>query len=272
MTESALPTEPARAAVPPGTGWPGDLATPTTPVAHDAERVERLASGVSTLGDIDARISVCQACPRLVEWRESVAATKRAAFRGQRYWGRPVPGFGDEQPTIAILGLAPAAHGGNRTGRVFTGDPSGDWLYAALFRVGLANQPTSTSVDDGLELRRTRVLAAVRCAPPDNKPTTGERDCCSPWLHAELRAIRPSLRVIVALGAFAWRSVFPALTAIGVQEGPFRAPRFGHGARADCGPLAVLGSYHPSQRNTSTGTLTRPMLEEVLAKAVKISV
>lgn len=270
MAESAWSTEPSRAAVPPGTGWPGDLASPATPVARDGEQVERLAGGAANLRELDARVSVCRACARLVEWRESVAATKRAAFRGQPYWGRPVSGFGDEHPTIAILGLAPAAHGGNRTGRVFTGDPSGDWLFSALFRVGLANRSTSTSADDCLELRRTRVLAAVRCAPPDNKPTTGERDRCAHWLHAELRLIGPSLRVIVALGAFAWRSVFPALTATGAPKGPFRVPRFGHGARVDRGPVTVLASYHPSQRNTSTGKLSRRMLDDVLSEAARI--
>lgn len=270
MPELVRPPVPTRAIVQPGTGWAGDVATPSTPIAHNTEEVSALAGQSQTMHDLDARVSVCRACPRLVSWREHVATTKRAAFRDQQYWGRPVTGFGDAHPTIAILGLAPAAHGGNRTGRVFTGDPSGDWLYDSLYRVGLANQPASVSADDGMQLSGTRILAAVRCAPPENKPTTQERDRCAPWLHAELQAIKPSLRVVVALGAFAWHAVFPALAAIGVRDVPDRRVRFGHGAQVICGPVTVLGSYHPSQRNTSTGRLTREMLNEVLGHAAAL--
>ena len=246
------------------------LQTQSTPVARNTEQVAALAAQSLTLRDIDTRVSVCRACPRLVGWREGVATTKRAAFRDQQYWGRPVTGFGQEDPTIVILGLAPAAHGGNRTGRVFTGDPAGDWLFDSLYRVGLANQPTSIAADDGMQLYRTRILAAVRCAPPENKPTTDERDRCAPWLHAELKAIKSSLRVVVALGAFAWHAVFPALAAIGVPDVPDRRPRFGHGAHVVCGPVEILGSYHPSQRNTATHRLTHQMLYDVLGHAAAI--
>jgi len=251
----------------PGTGWAGDVANTLTPVAHDTNQVAALAMQAATVRELDACISVCRACSRLVSWREHIATTKRAAFAHQQYWGRPVSGFGPDDATIAILGLAPAAHGGNRTGRVFTGDSSGDWLYASLHRVGLANQATSITADDGMQLHRTRVLAAVRCAPPQNKPTIQERDRCAPWLHAELQAIRPSLRVVVVLGAFAWQATFRSLAAIGVRDGPTRRPRFGHGAQVACGPITVLGSYHPSQRNTSTHRLTHQMLDDVLAHA-----
>lgn len=270
MLESVPSPIPTHAIVQPGTGWVGDVATASTPVAHNTEQVAALAGQSRSLPALDARVSVCRACPRLVSWREQVATTKRAAFRGQQYWGRPVTGFGDEHPTIAILGLAPAAHGGNRTGRVFTGDPSGDWLYASLHRVGLANQATSIAADDGMQLYRTRILAAVRCAPPENKPTTQERDRCAAWLHAELRAIKASLLVVVALGAFAWRAAFPALAAIGVTDVPDRRPRFGHGEQVICGPVAVVGSYHPSQRNTSTHKLTNQMLDDVLGHAASL--
>ncbi len=261
----------ARAAsVPPGTGWPGDVANAATAVAHNSRDVRRLAKQSSDIADLDARISVCRACPRLVRWREEVAVTRRAAFADQQYWGRPVAGFGPADASIAIVGLAPAAHGGNRTGRVFTGDPSGDWLFAALHRVGLASRPESVAADDGLQLRRTRILAAVRCAPPQNKPTTQERDRCAPWLHAELQLLSPSLRVLVALGAFAWQAAFSSLAAVGIGELPGRRPQFGHGVEATCGPITVVGSYHPSQRNTSTHRLTRQMLDDVLGRAATL--
>src|SRR4051812_9428562 len=172
------------------------------------------AASAASLGVLDDRIADCFACPRLVAWREGGARIKRASFRDQEYWGRPVPGFGPAGARIGILGLAPAAHGGNRTGRIFTGDRSGDVLFAALYRAGLANQPTSVSRDDGLELAHTRVFAAVRCAPPGNAPTPAERDTCAPWLHRELTLIRPTLRVVVALGAFAWTAFWPALRAV----------------------------------------------------------
>jgi uracil-DNA glycosylase family 4 len=225
------------------------------------------------LAALDAEISGCSACPRLVAWREEVAATKRAAFRDWTYWGRPVPGFGPADARIGILGLAPAAHGGNRTGRVFTGDRSGDVLYAALHRAGLANQPTSVSRDDGLTLYDTRIFAAVRCAPPANAPTPAERDRCAPWLHRELTLIRPSLRVVVALGAFAWAAFWPALQAVyDLRVKP--RPAFGHGALwRDTGgdAPALLGCYHVSQQNTFTGRLTPGMLDEVLARAKSIA-
>ncbi|HEY5334528.1 MAG TPA: uracil-DNA glycosylase, partial [Mycobacteriales bacterium] len=180
------------------------------------------------------------------------------------------PGFGVERPEIVVLGLAPAAHGANRTGRVFTGDRSGDWLFAALHRAGLANQPTSTHLGDGLRLRRTRVLSAVRCAPPANKPTTEERDACAPWMHAELTAVLPSMKVVVALGGFAWTQTFSALRAVGV-EAPKPTEKFGHGAESACGSvITVVGSFHPSQQNTFTGRLTKPMFDAVLRRAVEL--
>lgn len=222
---------------------------------------------VDALDRLDAEISRCRLCPRLVAWREEVAATKRAAFRDQTYWGRPVPGFGPHDARIAILGLAPAAHGGNRTGRIFTGDRSGDVLFAALHRAGLANQPTSTDRDDGLTLTDTRIFAAVRCAPPDNKPTPQERDTCAPFLHREMGLIRPHLRVVVALGGFAWAAFWPALKAVyGVA--PARKVPFGHGVLWQTeGAPALLGCYHVSQQNTFTGRLTPGMLDEILARA-----
>jgi len=225
------------------------------------------AAGAASLGVLDAAVADCFACPRLVAWREEVAAIKRASFREQDYWGRPVPGFGPADAEIAILGLAPAAHGGNRTGRIFTGDRSGDVLFAALHRAGLANQPTSVAADDGLAVRHLRIFAAVRCAPPDNKPLPEERDTCAPWLHRELSLIRPTLRVVVALGAFAWQAWWPAMTAVYGIRPPVPRPKFGHGAHVRLGYLHVFGSYHVSQQNTFTGRLTPAMLEEVLGAA-----
>ncbi|HVS67373.1 MAG TPA: uracil-DNA glycosylase family protein, partial [Mycobacteriales bacterium] len=179
----------------PGSGWPGDLATRRTPVALDPSAVARLASTATSIDELSARVTVCRACPRLVEWREQVARTGRAAYAGQSYWGRPVSGFGPFDARLAIVGLAPAAHGGNRTGRVFTGDRSGDWLFASLHRNGFARLPISVSADDGQELIDSRMLAAVRCAPPANVPTPGERDTCRPWLERELALLQPTLRV-----------------------------------------------------------------------------
>jgi len=251
----------------PGSGWPGDPATGATPVARSAAEVVRLAAGTSHLAELTARVSVCSACPRLVDWRESVARERRRAFADQPYWGRPVPGFGDPRPRILVVGLAPAAHGGNRTGRVFTGDRSGDWLYAALHRAGRAALPTSEHAGDGQRLSDVRVLAAVRCAPPANRPTPAERDTCAPWLDAELALVRPSLRVVVALGGFAWSAVLGALARSG-DAVPRPRPRFGHGCEAEVGGLLVLGSFHPSQQNTFTGRLTEPMLDAVLHRAV----
>jgi uracil-DNA glycosylase len=218
------------------------------------------------LATLDEQVTRCRACPRLVAWREQVAATKRAAYADQTYWGRPVPGFGPGDAVIAIVGLAPAAHGANRTGRMFTGDRSGDWLYAALFRAGLANQPTSVHAGDGLTLYGVRITAAVRCAPPANKPTPVERDTCRRWLAAELEQLRPTLRVVVALGAFGWQSLWPALAEAGFAV-PARRPAFGHGAEVALDGLTVLGCYHVSQQNTFTGTLTAAMLDAVLGRA-----
>ena len=206
--------------------------------------------------------------------REEVARTKRAAYAHEDYWGRPAPGFGSEHPGVLIVGLAPAAHGANRTGRVFTGDRSGDWLFGSLFRVGLANQPTSVHLDDGLELVDTRVLAAVRCAPPQNKPLPIERDTCAPWLDAELRLVLPSVRVVVALGGFGWQAALTALARVGAEI-PRPRPRFGHGAEVtlpipDHPGLLLLGCYHPSQQNTFTGRLTEPMLDDVLGRAARM--
>lgn len=227
-----------------------------------------------TLASLEAKIVECRRCPRLVEWRERVAVEKRAAFADETYWGRPIPGFGVEEPRVLIVGLAPAAHGGNRTGRLFTGDRSGDWLFASLHRVGLANQPTSTHADDGLELRETRIVAAVRCAPPQNKPTTQERDNCAPWLDVELRLVAPSLRTVVALGSIGWDAALRAFRGAG-WEVPRPKPKFGHGAEATVvtpyGELLLLGCYHPSQQNTFTGRLTPQMMDDIFATALEIS-
>jgi uracil-DNA glycosylase family 4 len=227
----------------------------------------------AAMAALDTAVSQCRACPRLVAWREEVAVTKRAAFAGQEYWGRPVPGFGPPDAALAIVGLAPAAHGGNRTGRMFTGDRSGDVLFQAMYDVGLASQPTSTRLDDGLSLRGTRVTAPVHCAPPANRPTPGERDACSPWLARELQLLRPTLRAIVVLGAFGWQSLFPVLAEAG-WAAPVPRPKFGHGAHLVLsGPseLHVLGSYHVSQRNTQTGRLTPAMLRDVLRQAREVA-
>ncbi|MER7166493.1 uracil-DNA glycosylase [Micromonospora sp. NPDC000207] len=243
------------------------MAEPRTPV-----EVARSAARATDLADLDAAVSDCFACPRLVSWREEVARTRRAAFRDQEYWGRPVPGFGAPDARIGILGLAPAAHGGNRTGRIFTGDRSGDVLFAALHRAGLANQPTSVAADDGLTLTDTRIFAAVRCAPPDNKPTPVERDTCAPWLHREVELIRPTLRVVVALGAFAWAAWWPILRDTYGLRPPSPRPRFGHGAHwSGATAPEVLGCYHVSQQNTFTGRLTPGMLDDVFARAKQVA-
>ncbi len=229
---------------------------------------DEAAAAAVSLPALDAAICDCFACPRLVAWREQVAVERRAAFRDQTYWGRPVPGFGPADASIGILGLAPAAHGGNRTGRVFTGDRSGDVLFAALHRAGLANQPTSVAADDGLELRHTRIFAAVRCAPPDNKPTPQERDTCAPWVHREVDLISPTLRVVIALGAFAWAAWWPILRSVYGVKPPVPRPAFGHGAAVELpGAPTLLGCYHVSQQNTFTGRLTPAMLDAVLANA-----
>jgi uracil-DNA glycosylase len=213
-----------------------------------------------TFEELNRELITCRRCPRLVAWREEIARTKRAAFADQEYWGRPVPGFGDPHARLLILGLAPAAHGGNRTGRVFTGDRSGDWLFGSLHRTGFANQPRSVSRDDGLALSDCYVTAPVKCAPPDNKPLPQERDTCAPWLKAEL-ALLPRVGVVVALGAFAWDIALRHL-------GPVRPkPRFGHLAEAPLpGGRTLLGSYHVSQQNTNTGRLTEAMLDGVFLR------
>ncbi|MGI8632547.1 MAG: uracil-DNA glycosylase [Solirubrobacterales bacterium] len=214
-------------------------------------------------------IAGCRACPRLVEWREKVAADPPRRHRGERYWARPVPGFGDPGACIVLVGLAPAANGANRTGRVFTGDRSGDWLYAALYRAGLANQPTATDLGDGLALRDAWVTAAVRCAPPANKPTPGERDRCAPFLVRELELLDRAT-VLVCLGAFGWDAALRTLAAGGVSV-PRPKPRFGHGTEAQVGERTLLGCFHPSQQNTFTGRLTEPMIDAVLSRARELA-
>jgi uracil-DNA glycosylase family 4 len=221
------------------------------------------------LDRLTSEIVECRRCPRLVAWRELVAREKVARFRDEMYWGRPLPGFGDADARILIVGLAPAAHGGNRTGRVFTGDASGDFLWAAMHEVGLADRPVSRRADDGLTLSGAYVAAAVRCAPPVNKPTPLERDTCAPFLARELAALE-RVRVIVPLGAFGWEAAFRAIASVtGIDARP--RPKFGHGAEARVGGYAVVGSYHPSQQNTFTGRLTAPMLVSVLARARELA-
>jgi uracil-DNA glycosylase family 4 len=210
-------------------------------------------------------IVACRACPRLVEWRERVAHEKRAAFRDEPYWGRPVPGFGDPTARVLVAGLAPAAHGGNRTGRVFTGDRSGDWLFGSLYRLGFANQPTSVSAHDGLELRDAYVTAGVRCAPPENKPTPVERDRCLPYLEREL-ALLDRVRVVVVLGGFAYAAIARVLAACDSPL-PVPRPKFTHGLVVRTARFVVLGCYHPSQQNTFTGRLTEPMIDDVFRRA-----
>lgn len=254
----------------PGSGHPSDHASASTPVARTPADVVRLAASAASLADLDGRSCVCRACPRLVAWREEVAANPRASYAGERYWGRPVTGWGPQRAAIAVVGLAPAAHGGNRTGRIFTGDRSGDWLFAALHRAGLADQPSSTSAHDGQALRGTRISLPVRCAPPVNRPTPVERDTCAAWLAAELRFVLPSVRCIVVLGAFGWAALWATLRTAGEVTGA--APRFGHGVEATTvGDRTLLGCYHVSQQNTSTGRLTAPMLDAVFARAKELA-
>ncbi len=213
---------------------------------------------------LNEEIIRCRACPRLVEWREQVARQPRAAFRHERYWAGPLPGFGDPGARVLVIGLAPAAHGGNRTGRMFTGDRSGDWLFAALYRAGYANQPTSTSLDDGLTLRDAYIAAAVRCAPPANKPTVDERDRCLPYLERELKLLA-NVRVIVVLGSFAYDALARVVTL------PRPRPKFGHGVEVPADDVTVVCCYHPSQQNTFTGKLTQPMLDAVFTRARELT-
>jgi uracil-DNA glycosylase family 4 len=223
----------------------------------------------AALHTLAGEIVECRACPRLVAWREQVAQDKRASFRGETYWGRPVPGFGDPEARVLVAGLAPAAHGANRTGRVFTGDRSGDWLFAAMFRAGFANQPTSLAADDGLELHDAYIAAAVRCAPPANKPTPTERDRCLPYLVRELDALA-AVTVIVVLGGFAYEAVGRALAAAGSPL-PVPRPKFGHGVEVATERATVLGCYHPSQQNTFTGRLTETMLDDAFVRARELA-
>jgi uracil-DNA glycosylase family 4 len=229
------------------------------------------ADAPAELDSISLAVSECRRCPRLVEWRELVARERRAAFAEQTYWGRPVPAFGDPGARVLVVGLAPAAHGANRTGRMFTGDRSGDFLYAALARAGFANQAHSISRDDGLQLSGMRITAAVRCAPPANKPTPQERERCLPWTVRELELLG-DVRVLLCLGAFAWDAALRLLVAGGALAQPLRPkPKFGHGAEAVAGPYTLLGCFHPSQQNTFTGKLTAPMIDAVLARARELA-
>ena len=228
-------------------------------------------SKVKSLPLLDKEIVGCRKCPRLVQWREEVAVVKRKSYEDQTYWGKPVPGFGPSDARIIIVGLAPGAHGANRTGRIFTGDSSGDWLYKALHKAGLAAIPTSTSADDGQKLIDTRITCAVRCAPPDNKPSTEEKAECSDYLVNEFELLLPTARSFVALGSFAWSAIIKSLRALDYQIST-PTPKFGHGESFTViGPDAikrlVIGSYHPSQQNTFTGKLTEPMLSAVIKKA-----
>jgi uracil-DNA glycosylase family 4 len=221
------------------------------------------------LAQLAAEVVTCRRCPRLVDWRELVATEKRAAFADEEYWGRPVPSFGDPDARILVLGLAPAAHGGNRTGRIFTGDRSGDWLFASLWRCGLANQPESRSRDDGLTLHDAWVTAAVRCAPPANRPLPAERDNCGTYLEREL-VLLGELRAIVCLGGFAWDAALRARAALG-ESAPRPRPRFGHGAELASERWPLLGCYHPSQQNTFTGRLTESMMDAVFLRARELA-
>jgi uracil-DNA glycosylase len=256
--------------VPPGSGWPGDPAGSDTAIARTQREVERLAALAGSLAELDAVVSVCRACPRLLHWREMVATQgRRASLADQPYWGRPGPGFGDPEPVILVVGLAPAANGTNRTGRMFTGDRSGDWLYAALHRAGYASAATSAHAGDGQALTRVRIIAAVRCAPPGNKPEPAERRTCGIWLDRDLALAASGLRSMLALGAIAWDATLASAQRLGwtVQR---PKPRFTHGAETVLVTTAhrsirLVGSYHVSQQNTFTGRLTKAMLDEVIA-------
>lgn len=224
----------------------------------------------SSIAELNADIVDCFACPRLVAWREQVARDKRASYADDDYWGRPVPGFGDPAAGVLVVGLAPAAHGANRTGRMFTGDRSGDWLFRAMHRAGLANQPTSVDRDDGLELTGAFVTAAARCAPPANKPTTDELATCRPWIVRDLELLAPTLRVAVCLGSIGYHTLWNVLRGAG-DTLPSPRPKFGHGVEVVTPRLTILCSYHPSQQNTFTGKLTEPMLDDVFHRARTIA-
>lgn len=262
--------------VPPGTGWPGDPATSNTPVCHTAEDIAARADQARSHGDLtelEAAISVCSVCDRLVDWRQSLAVHKRAAFADQPYWSRPVPSFGNPDARRVIVGLAPSAHGSNRTGRNFTGDPAGRWLYRALYKAGACTREESIAAGDGMEITAARVVPPVHCAPPHNKPTTEEKATCRTWFSTELSMIRPV--AILALGQIGWTSVFQAGAALG-WEGISPRPKFGHNVTATVttgwGPLTVVGCYHPSQRNTSTKLLTEPKLDAAMRTFLAIAI
>ena len=229
-----------------------------------------MATDRAALAALTAEIVVCRRCPRLVEWRERVAREKVARFRDETYWARPVPGFGDPDGRILVVGLAPAAHGANRTGRLFSGDASGDFLWATLYRAGLADRPASRRADDGLTLTDVYIAAAVRCAPPANKPTIDERDNCAPYLAGEVGLLGRA-RVVVALGAFGWDAALRALAANGARPATATKPRFGHGAEVAVGDFVLVGTYHPSQQNTFTGRLTPAMFDAVFQRAVALA-
>ncbi|MFG2138302.1 uracil-DNA glycosylase [Streptomyces sp. NPDC048650] len=246
------------------------------PPTSDRDFPAQRAACSGGLDELDAQLIGCRACPRLVAWREEVGAARRAAYRDWEYWAKPVPGFGPPDAALAVVGLAPAAHGANRTGRMFTGDASGDFLFAAMHAAGLASRPDATHPGDGLELYGVRITAPVHCAPPQNKPTPDERNTCRPWLSRELELLGPSLKAVIVLGAFGWQALLPVLRDAGWQL-PRPRPSFGHGAeltlpRIGGGrPLHVLGSYHPSQRNTFTGRLTPAMLLDLLTRAASLA-
>jgi uracil-DNA glycosylase len=248
-------------------------ASPRRPAADPAEEPagsgrKRTTDPAAALAAINAEVVDCRLCPRLVAWREEVAANPRSSFRSEEYWGRPIPGYGDPAARVVVVGLAPAAHGGNRTGRIFTGDRSGDWLFRAMHRAGFANQAESVSRHDGLRLTGAWVTAAVRCAPPANKPTIEERDTCAPYLVRELAVLEPA--VVVVLGSFAYEAVWRALRQLGTAL-PAPRPRFGHAVEADTGGPVVLCSFHPSQQNTFTGKLTEDMLDRIFLRAGELS-
>lgn len=272
MDRHPLTGDPFDSPVPPGTGWPGDPATGATPVADSTQAVQALAADACDLTELAARTSVCRACPRLVDWREDVAVDRRrASFAAQPYWGRPVPAFGDPQARFLVVGLAPAAHGANRTGRMFTGDRSGEWLYAALHRAGLASRAHAVAAGDGMVLHDCRITAPVHCAPPANKPTTEEQRTCGAWLDSELRLSADRLVSVLALGSIGWRTFLAAAARIGWQL-PRPRPKFGHAATAEITVpvgeqqrrLRLVGCYHVSQQNTFTGKLTEAMLDDAI--------
>jgi uracil-DNA glycosylase family 4 len=238
-------------------------------VARSSSQVARLARATTSIDLLDEHVADCSACPRLVQWREQVAVEKRRAYADEEYWGRAVPSFGPPDARVLIVGLAPGAHGANRTGRMFTGDRSGDWLYAALYRAGLANQPTSVSREDGLQLIGTRITAPVHCAPPANKPTTEERDTCRPWLVRELQLLWPTVRVVVVLGGFGWNALPASLRAAGIET--VSLPTFSHGVEANVDGRTLLACYHVSQQNTFTGKLTEPMLDAIFTRAAALA-